>query len=101
MTIPNATIFADILILAKTAPFSFLLTYDTINLHFLLILSYHLGTGIEITLISLMIASLMKLTSATAKIFVDIFILAETAPFTISLTYDTINLYLTRSLGAY
>ena len=106
MTIPNATIFADILILAKTAPFSFLLTYDTINLHFLIISSYHVGTSIEVTFMPLMIdegwltnnASLIKLTSTTATMFADIFIFSKTAPFTIFLTYDTMNLHFTRCL---
>ena len=106
MAIPNATIFANVFILAKTAPFTFLLTYDTINLHFFIIWSYHVRTSIEIKLMPLMIdkgwltshAWLMKLTSATATIFVEIFILAKTAPFTIFLTYDTINLHLTRCL---
>ena len=55
MTIPNATIFANVFILAKTAPFTFLLTYDTINLHFFIILSYHVRTSIDITLMPLMI----------------------------------------------
>ena len=106
MTIPNAAIFANVFILAKTAPFTFLLTYDTINLHFFIIWSYHVRTSIEITLMPLMIdkgwltnhASLMKLTSATATIFADIFILAKTAPFKIFLTYDIINLHSTRCL---
>ena len=37
-------------------------------------------------------ASLMKLTSAIATISADVFILAKTAPFTLFLTYDTIDL---------
>ena len=106
MTIPNTAIFADILILAKTAPFTFLLTYDTINLHVYIIWSYHVCTSIEIALMPWTIdegwltihASLMKVISAAATIFADIFILEKTAPFTLYLTYDTINVHLTRCL---